>query len=788
MFKNYFKSAWRTLIKNKFYSIVNISGIAVGLTVGILILLWVQDEFSFDTFNHKAKEIYRLENMVGTGTSRQIWENTAAPIGVLAKNEIPGVEGVARISNNGYYALYKYKDKVFNEQNTVFADPSLFTMFDFKIIEGDGSNPFPDNNSVVMTEETAKKYFGNEDPIGRVISADDKINFKVTGIIKNIPRNSSIRHDIFFPMTLLAKNMYANNTTGLNLDNDFIQFSYETYLLLKPGISLPALATKLRDIHLSHKADDVDVAYLLQPLLKMHLCKADGSDGGIKTVQMFIIIALLILLIACINYVNLSTARSMLRAKEVSVRKIIGAARFQLFMQFIIETALLFLIATLFALVFVYALMPVFNQVSGKELIVNFRDYHIWEVILFTIAGTLIISSVYPALLLSSFEPLKALKGKISTRISDAMFRKILVVSQFVFSIVLIAGTIIITNQMNFIRSQKLGYDKDHVFSLPMIAMSQHFDAVKSDLLKQPGVADVTWADGNIVDIGSQTGDNSWDGKENGETMMLSPMAIGKDFIPFFKMQMAEGNNFTGSIADSTHFILNETAVKAARLKDPIGKKFRLWKTEGTIIGVVKDFYFQSMKEKIKPAIFYYQPGKYGQIYVKTAGKDAPKAIAAVQDEWKKYNAAFPFTYSFLDDTFNNLYQSEQRTGTLFNVFALIAIFISCLGLFGLATYTAEVKRKEIGIRKVLGANVSGIVKLISKDFLKLVFISILIATPIAWWAMNKWLEGFAYRINIAWWVFALAGALALLIALITVSFQSVKAAVANPVKSLRSE
>jgi putative ABC transport system permease protein len=288
--------------------------------------------------------------------------------------------------------------------------------------------------------------------------------------------------------------------------------------------------------------------------------------------------------------------------------------------------------------------------------------------------------------------------------------------------------------------------------------------------------------------MGGQTGNNSWDGKEDGETLMLSPMAVAKDFIPFFKMQMEAGNNFTGAVADSTHFILNETAVKAARLTNPIGKRFRLWKIEGTIIGVVKDFYFASMKQKIQPAIFYYQPIKYGQIYIKTTGKDAPKAIAAVQKEWKQYNGDFPFSYSFLDETFDNLYRSEERTGTLFNVFAGIAIFISCLGLFGLATFTAEVKRKEIGIRKVLGANVSGIVQLISKDFVKLVIISILIATPIAWWAMSKWLEGFAYRINISWWVFALAGVMALLIALITVSFQAVKAAMANPVKSLRSE
>ncbi|HTN36978.1 MAG TPA: ABC transporter permease, partial [Arachidicoccus sp.] len=670
MFKIYFKTTWRSLVKDKFYTLLNIGGITLGLTIGLLILLWVQNEFSFDNFHKKGKDIYRLENMVGTGSSRQIWTSTVAPIGLMGKNEIPAVKEVTRLSYNRFYAIYKYRDKIFQERNTAFTDPSLFSMFDFKLIKGDTANPFPQYNSIVLTESTAKKYFGDEDPIGKIISADTKTNLIVSGVIKDIPKNSSINQDMFLSMKLMEKVMYAGDKSGKNLDNDFIEFSYDTYLLLQPGVSLKTLSKEFRQIHLRNKADDVDVEYLLQPLSKMHLYRADGSDGGISTVRMFILIALVILLIACINYVNLSTARSMLRAKEVSVRKIIGASRLQLFLQFIIETTLLFIIAATLAIIIVYLLLPVFSMVSGQQLVINFTDYHIWLLMLITIVSTLIISSIYPALLLSSFKPLKVLNGKLSSKINGALFRKILVVGQFVFSIVLIAGTIIITNQLNYIRSKQLGYDKDHVFTFNSVNMSTHFDAVKNDLMKQPGVVDVSWADNNIVDIGSQTGNNTWDGKENGETLMLNTLAVEKGFIPFFKMQMAAGNNFTGAVADSNHFILNETAVKVARIKDPIGKRFKLWDTEGTIIGVVKDFYFASMRQKIQPAILYYQPKTYGQIYIKTTGKDAQKAIAAAKREWKEYNQPFPFSYAFLDDTFNRLYQSEDRTDTLFNIFA----------------------------------------------------------------------------------------------------------------------
>ncbi len=789
MFKNHLRSAWRNLVKNRQYTVLNISGLAVGLAVGILILLWVQDEYGFDSFNTREKNIYRLENMVGTGSSRQLWTKTASAIGVLAKANIPAVKDKVRISFNASYGLFKYGDKVFNEQLTFYTDPSLFSVFDFPLVKGNAANPFPQYNSVVITEKTAKKYFGNDDPIGKVINLDDKQNVTVSAVAKDLPKNSSLQGDMFFSMELLQRNMYTGNTDGKNLSNDFNQYNYATFLLLDDGVSLHDLETRLRQLHLGVKADDTDIGYLLQPLSEMHLVNADGSDNGLSTVKMFTIIAILILVIACINYVNISTARSMLRAKEVSLRKIIGAARYQLFVQFIIETALLFLFASVIALTLVYLLVPYFNQLSGKQISVDFTDVRIWKVLGLAIIGSLIASSIYPALLLSSFQPLKALKGRITSGFSDALFRRVLVVVQFSFSVILIAGTLVIGKQLSYIRSMQLGYDKEHVLSFSLINMASHIAAVKADLLKEPDIKNITVASGSIVNYGGQTGNNSWDGKKEGETVMMSPIQIGNNFLSFFQLQLAEGSGFTGAVADSTHFILNEAAVKATGIKDPIGKKFALQGTDGTIVGVAKDFHFSSMREKIQPAVFFYRSShSYGKMFVKTTGANAPKVIAAIEKEWSRYNAGFPLDASFLDDDYNKLYKSEQQTGTLFNIFSAIAIFISCLGLFGLAAYTAQLRTREIGVRKVLGASVHGIVRLLASDFIRLVIISIVIATPVAWFVMNKWLQEFAYKTDIGWFVFMLSGCIAVLIALATISFQSVKAAVANPVKSLRTE
>lgn len=784
MLKNYFKTAWRNLLKNKFYSLITIAGLTVGLCVGMLILLWVQDERSFDAFHKKEADIYRLENRVGTGSSIQIWEETAAPIGKLAKAELPEVKDMVRVRYNYYFNQFHTGDKIFNEEKVFFTDPSFFSVFDFGLIKGNKEQPFKDDYSVVMTASTARRYFGDNDPIGQVITAEDSTRLTVTGVIADFPKNSSLNYDMLFPMSLFAKKQLLG---GNNIDTDFNQYIYETYLLLQPGTSLSALATRLRNIHLRMKSDDTDIVYLPFPIRKMHLFRADGTEAGMATVRMFTIIALLILVIACINYVNLSTARSMLRSREVSLRKIVGAGKLQLFFQFILETALLFVLAATLAMMLIPVLMPLFNSISGKQLEFNLDNPHIWKVIGGTIVGTLIVSSIYPALLLSSFEPLKALKGKIALRINDVFFRKALVVTQFALSVILIAGTFVISRQLQYIRSKELGYDKDHVFSFYMKDMALHYDAVKANLLKSPGIQEVTRSSNElIVDLGSLTGNTDYDGKGPGETFMVYPLAIDKDYIPFFKLKMAAGANFTGMPADSSHVILNETAVRNAGIKNPIGKRFRLWKNEATIVGVVKDFHFASMKKAIEPVVLYYDPKNTPRISIKTTGTDAAKAIAAAEVEWKKYNPGFPINYTFLDESFNKLYQTEQRTGTLFNIFAGIAILISCLGLLGLTAYTAQVRTREIGVRKVLGATVPGIVSLLARDFIRLVLVAIVVAVPISWYAMNKWLEDFAYRTNLNWTIFALSGLLAILIAMITISFQSVKAALVNPVKSLK--
>ncbi|CCG98206.1 protein of unknown function DUF214 [Fibrella aestuarina BUZ 2] len=788
MLRNYLKTAWRSLVSNRFYSLINMTGLTAGLAVGILILLWVQDELSFDRFYPKADAIYRLENWAGTGDSRQIWTTTVAPIAEMGKRELPEIKEGVRLAHNSSFTLFKYRDKVINEEHTTFADPSLFSVFDLPLLQGNPANPFPDNQSIVLTESTARRYFGSESPLGKVLTVDKTNAFRVSGIIRDFPRNSSIQADMVLPMALWFDTMYRTQADGLTRDNDFRTFNYQTYLLLQPGTSVERLANKLRTIHLRNKPDDTDLTYLLQPLPDMHLYRADGSVGGIETVRMFSIIALLILAIACINYVNLATARALLRSKEISMRKIVGAARGQLFLQFLVETALLFTLAAVVAIGLIYALLPLYNEVSGKALVLDFTDSSIWLLIGATITSTLLASSIYPALLLSSFEPLKALKGRVAGRLSEAVFRKALVVVQFAVSVILIAGTFIISNQLDYIRSKELGYDKTHVFGFFMRDMSAHYEAVKADLLKQPGITAVTRASANIVNLDGQTGDNAWDGKQPGETMFMRPVAIDKDFTAFFNMKLVAGTSFTGTPADSLHVILNETAVKTARIRNPIGKRFRLWKRWGTIVGVVKDFHFASMRQKIEPAIFFYQPDEMGAIYVKTTGNQAEQAIAAVQRSWTRYNADFPFSYTFLDDSFNSLYRAEQQSGLLFNVFASMAILISCLGLLGLATYTAQVRTREIGVRKVLGASVLGIIQLLAKDFIKLVLIGVLIAVPVAWWAMSQWLQSFAYRIDLHWWVFAGAGLLAMLIALLTVSYQSIRAALMDPVRSLRTE
>ncbi|BAU54497.1 ABC transporter permease [Mucilaginibacter gotjawali] len=791
MIKNYFKTAWRNILNNKFYSAINITGLTLGLTVGLLILLWVNDELSFDRFNTRAEHLYQMDAQIGTGSSKQLWAGVQGPVATYALKEVPGVKNAVRIIYNFNYSVFRYKERLLStgENGNWYVDPSFFKVFDFKLLKGNINAPFPNDKSIIITESTAKRFFGDADPMGKALLGDNKDNYIVAGLMADPPENSSIKFDMLFSIDV-RKKQYSRTDYWKSMDEDWGNYYTSTFLLLQPGTSTQAVADKLTKIHVRHQPgpDAAKVKYQMQPFTQIHLYNPDGSASGMQTVRIFLIVAVFILLIACINYVNLSTARAMLRSKEVSIRKIIGAEKKQLFAQFVIETVLFFSMALVLAFAAIEILMPLYNTVSGKQMQFNLFDAGVWKVIGLTVLATLTASSIYPALLLSSFKPISALKGKISLGVGNVAFRKILVVTQFIFSIGLIIGTIIINSQLKYIREKELGYDKSYVFSFGMRDMQKNYEGVRTELLNRPGVYGVTSSSDNIVNIGNNTGDTDWDGKDPNSLFLIHPMYIDKYYLDVFKVKMAAGKGFAGYKTDSAHFILNETAVRATGITNPVGKRFKLHDINGTIIGVVRDFHFASLKQKIEPAIFAYQPGNNWRISIRTTGKDASKAIAAAAKIWKQYNPAFPFEYKFLDDDYNNLYKTDQRSGTLFSAFAAIAILISCLGLFGLATYTAQVKIKEIGIRKVLGASVSNITAMLSKDFLILVVISLIIATPVAWFAMYKWLQDYAYRITIQWWVFAIAGVTAITIAFITMSFQAIKAALANPVKSLRSE
>jgi len=788
MFKNYFKTAWRSLRNNKMYSFINITGLAASLAASILLLLWASDELSYDRFNVNAKNIYKLAPKFD---EQNVWYTTPAPIAVYAKKEVPEVQDACRIRDNGNVSIFEYNGNQLTESHNCLADASLFSMFTFPFIEGNPRQPFTDAHSIVLSETTAKKFFGNEDPMGKVLKADDKKLYRVTGVIKDMPANSYIHYNIVFNFQQLEEE-YDTSNYFKTLNTNWDQYSYETFVMLKPNASIALVAQKMSVIH-RHNYDiqaNQHLTYLLAPLTKLHLYSLDGKEQGMMVVQVFLIVAVIVLLIACINYVNLITARAIKRSKEISMRKIIGAGKAELFMQFLSESLLTFLIALILATGIIYLVMPLYNNLSGKNISFKPWSPDVLAVYGVTMLSTLLLAGIYPAITLSSFKPLEALKGKLSGVGSKGNFRKVLVVVQFSFSILLITSTIIIGKQLKYIREKNLGYDKENVFSFWMGNINGHYDAAVAELMQQPGILGVTESGADIIDNSSGSSDIDWDGKRTDQqSFTITQMPIERNFLQVMGMQLLEGKGFTGSPADSANFILNETAIKATGIKEPvIGKRLTFHGINGVIAGVVNDFHFQNMHQKIQPLLMQYDKNWRNKMYVRTTAKDAPHALAAAEKVYKEYNADHTFDYSFLDSQFNDLYKTDIHIGQLFNCFAIVTILISCLGLFGLVTFTAESKVKEIGVRKVLGAGVPDIVTLLSKDFFVLVLVATAIAFPVAWYGLNRFLQGYAYRTNLSWGVFVLAGVLALFIALITISFQAIKAALANPVKSLRTE
>jgi putative ABC transport system permease protein len=710
-----------------------------------------------------------------------------------AKDEFPEIESFVRITNDN--VLIKKGDIKFEEDNAIWADSAFFKVFDFKLLKGNPNTALKEPFSVVFSETAAKKYFGNTDPMGQtLLITGDKLPAKVTGIMKDIPDNSQIKADVVLSMTTITQKF------NQSLDSQWGNYGARAYLLLKPGTNAKSLEKKFPDF--LERRDGAEMKKIqmyptlfLEPLRDVYLysTRDDSKTGHIINVYIFSLVAIFILLIACINFINLTTARSTERAKEVGIRKVVGAGKKQLAAQFLGESVVLCLLAFVLTFFLSWLLLPLFNHLAGKTISTSiFEHWNYLILLFFSSIGIGVLAGIYPALVLSSFKPIVVLKGRFATGTRGIILRKGLVIAQFTISIALIIATVVVYNQLNYMRNQDLGFSKDQ-----MMVIDTNGDPAKKafeQAVKElPGVKSVAMS--GSVPGGNNPGAYSEIENKKGDMQIanLDLYFVGFNFINQYKIKMVAGRGFSRDFATDTTqaMVLNEAAAKLFGYTSPeqaIGKRFKQWGREGKIIGVAKDFHFKSLQEEIKPLSMRIEPDASNLISINVAASNLPKTIASIENRWKTLIPDRPFSYYFLDEFFNRQYRSEQRFGNLFLNFAILAIFISCLGLLGLASYSTLQRTKEIGIRKVMGASVSNIVNLLSIDFLKLVFISFVIAAPLAWFFMHQWLKDFAYRININWWIFLFAGVTAVLIALFTISFQAIRAAIANPVKSLRTE
>lgn len=808
MIKNYLKSALRNIQKHPFISFVNIFGLTIGLTCCLLILLYIVNERSYDRFNANADNIYRVTRIFYSdeGAESLHTGSIAPPFGPLLKNAFPDIQKVTRLLPKSGTTV-QYGGKLLNEKEGFFADENLFDFFTVPVVQGDPHQALLQPFSVMLTEELAKKYFGTTDPMNKTIKLDgNKHEYKVTGIYKSFPVNSHLH-----PQMLLSFNTLKDTSVygEALLTTKYNHNAFFTYLLLPKNYNITTIEKQLPDfldkyVVLSHKgamkthqATALTFQKLADIHLHSHLDREIEENGDIKRVYIFSAVALFVLLIACINYMNLSTARSVLRAREMGVRKVLGAQRKSIIVQFLSESVLITLIALIMAIFLTGISLSFVNKLSNLGL--SFSSLLHWPFVLIVLAIPLVlglISGIYPALFMSSFAPVKVLKGVIKVGSNNISFRKILVVIQFSISIVLIIATTVVYQQLQYVQTKTLGFNKDHVLTMNFdIALMKQYEAFKADLLKNPSIKVV----GRSAYVPSERVLSASDASiiQNGlmQRVKIELMFINTDydFLKTYDMPIVAGRNFSRDFpTDTNSYLLNETAIKALGWKNPenaIGKIIKYGDIQGKVVGIVKDSHFESLHQNIIPLLFALPSFKYyPKISVKVDGHNVQSAINTLADTWHKYLPESPFEYTFLDERFDQLYKSEQQQGQLFTIFSCIAILIACLGLFGLSAFTISQRFKEIGIRKVLGASVSQIVSELSKDFLKLVLIAAIIAFPIAWYSMNKWLLDFAYRINISGWVFAIAGITAVIIAFATISFQSIKAALMNPVKSLRSE
>jgi len=789
MIKNYLLIALRNLRKNKVFSFINILGLALGMACSLLILLWVRDEQSINKFHINRNQLYTIYE-------RQYYDNKIDAIystpGLMSdemKRVLPDIQYATGFAWNNTNT-FQVGDKIQKEEGN-HAGADFFKMFTYPLLEGTAATALNSPVNIAISRKMANDFFGSpKDAIGKTIRYENSKEFTVTAVFENVPENASVKFDYLINWQFFIDENNWMKSWGNNGPN--------TFVMLRPGADPVAFEKKITHF-LDNYNKEQDNSFRIQlgmqrfDAMYLHSEFKNGqqSGGRIEYVRLFSIIAIFILLIACINFMNLTTARSVKRAKEIGIRKVVGAVRGSLIRQFIGEAVLLAFFAVVIALLLAALLLPTFNELTGKHIILPLSATDFWISIIALTLVTGFLSGSYPALFLSSFNPVKVLKGTLRFSSKAALFRKGLVVFQFVLSIVLIVGTIVISKQVNYIQTKSLGYDRENLIYIPIEGdLSKNYLLYKEQASKMPGIKLVTRISQSPTEIDNGTGGVDWEGKDPNTRPMFTQIATGYDFTKTMSAHMSQGRDFSKEFAtDSVGYILNEEALKKISYKDPIGKPLTFWGKKGKIIGVMKNFHFNSLHEPIKPLVIRLgEKDDYGSILIRTEAGKTKQALASLEVLSKQLNPKFPFSYQFSDDEYQKLYRSEQVISKLSGYFSFLAIFISCLGLLGLAMFTAEQRTREIGIRKVLGASASSLFTLLSKEFLVFVLVALIIASPIAWLMMNKWLQDYAYRIDVSWWMFVIAGTLAILIALLTVSFQAIRAALANPVKSLRTE
>ena len=806
MLRNYLLIALRNLRKHKTFGFINITGVAVGLACFLLIALYVKDELSYDRYNANADRIYRVTRtfLSSEGTASLRLAQAAPPFGPLLKQDFPEAEQVVRTIDNG--GLVRYGEHSFNEEDMYFAEANLFKVFSFDLVSGNPDQALVNPFSIMFSRPMAEKYFGSENPVGKIVRLNDQFDMTVTGVFEPLPAQAH-----FHPKFLASFSTFNDPRVygAEQLRTSWSDNSYNTYVLLRAGrgdgptdpkrieAAFPTFQNKYVPAFEGRKASSFSVLNL-QKLTDIHLRSHTDSEveptGDISYIYLFSAIGLFILLIACINYMNLATARSAGRAKEVGMRKVVGALRSQLIGQFLSESIVLVVLALGVAIVLMLSCLPMLNAFTTKQLSFSqLLDPIFLSIVIGITLLTGLVAGSYPAFFLTSFRPLGVLKGQIASAMRTGKLRQVLVITQFAIAIVLIISTAVVYNQMKYIQDYRLGYQKEQMLLLNDIGDSTtNYETLKQQLIATGAVRDM----GRSSRIPSGRLLDSYDARTlKGDTMApvminLRALRIDYDFIPAYQIGMAAGRNFSRSYStDTSMVVLNETAVRQLGWtpEQAIGKPFQYGPAKGQIIGVTKDFHFESLHQQMSALAMILTPRQLNWLSIPIQG-NIPASVQRVESVWKKFFPERPFDYQFLDTRFDRLYAREQTQQTLFSIFAGVAILISCLGLFGLSMFMAEQRTKEIGIRKVLGASEASLVALFSKDFMKLVVIALVIASPVAWYAMHTWLTDFAYCTDIHWWVFLLAGGLTVAIALLTVSFQSVKAALMNPVKSLRSE